>query len=154
MKRMKRVVASLLALVMVFALAACGGKEQTVTYRGEQEESGIKMVDTMTFTAKGDKVQKLVEKIEMDVSSFEDDVKEQLKTVYDGMVEQYNAVEGVKCSMESGDDSITLNIEVDTTGNAAKELSDQGLLDVTGGDNISLKASGSALEENGYKKVE
>ncbi len=94
MKRMKRVVTGLLALVMMFALVACGGKEQTVTYRGEQEESGIKMVDTMTFTAKGDKVQKLVEKIEMDVSSFEDDVKEQLKTLYDGMVDQYNAVDG------------------------------------------------------------
>lgn len=154
MKRMKRVVTGLLALVMMFALVACGGKEQTVTYRGEQEESGIKMVDTMTFTAKGDKVQKLVEKIEMDVSSFEDDMKEQLKTVYDGMVEQYNAVEGVKCSMESGDDSITLSIEVDTTGDAAQTLADQGLLELTGGSNISLKASGSALEEQGYEKVE
>ena len=112
MRKMKRVVVGLLALGMAFTMTACGGKEQTVTYRGEVEESGLKATDTMTFTAKGDTVEKLNEVIEFDISSFDDSVK---------------------------------------------ELTDKGLLDMSGGDGsgkISLEASGASLEANGYEKVE
>ncbi|MCH5332561.1 MAG: hypothetical protein J1D89_01265, partial [Agathobacter sp.] len=91
MKKMKRVVAGLLALGMAFALTACGGKEQTVTYRMETEQSGLKMEDTMTLTAKGDLVQKMSEVIKVDTSSFEDEQREQINTAYDLLVEQYKA---------------------------------------------------------------
>ena len=44
MKKIKRVVAGLLAIGMVFALAACGGKEQTVEMsEGVIEQSRIRV---------------------------------------------------------------------------------------------------------------
>ena len=156
MKKMKHLIVGLLAVGMVFTMTACGGKEQTVTYQGEVEESGLKATDTMTFSAKGDTVERLTEVIEFDISSFDDTVKEQLNSVYEELAGQYNAVEGANCTMETGDDSITLNIDVDTTGSALKELTDKGLLQMEGGGNgkVSLKASTESLESNGYKKVE
>ena len=157
MKKMKRVVVSLLALGMALTMTACGGKEQTVTYKGEMEESGLKATDTMTFSAKGDTVEKMTEVIEFDISSFDDDVKEQLNSVYEELSGKYNEIEGVNCVMTTGDDSITFNIDVDTTGDAVKQLTEQGLLDMSGGDGsgkISLKASGASLEASGYEKVE
>lgn len=35
MRKMKRFMVGVLALGMAFTMTACGGKEQTVTYRGE-----------------------------------------------------------------------------------------------------------------------
>ena len=155
MKKMKRVVAGLLALGMAFALTACGGKEQTVTYRMETEQSGLKMEDTMTLTAKGDLVQKMSEVIKVDTSSFEDEQREQINTAYDQLVEQYKAVDGVECTGAKTDTSYTITIDIDATGNAVENLSKQGLLQVSGNaGKISLKATCSSLETVGYKKAE
>lgn len=155
MKRMKRTLVGLLALGMAFSMTACGGKEQTVTYRGEMEESGLKATDTMTFTAKGDTVQKMEEVIVFDISSYDDTVKEQLNSVYEELAGQYNEIDGASCEMSADNDSITLNIDVDTTGDAVKKLTEKGLLDMDGGSGkISLKASGASLESSGYEKVE
>jgi uncharacterized lipoprotein YehR (DUF1307 family) len=155
MKKMRRMVAGLLAIGMAFALTACGGKEQTVTYRMETEDSGLKMVDTMTLTAKGDKVEKLSETIEIDMSSLEEEQTTQINAAYDAMVEQYKAVDGVECTGEAGEGKYTIKIDVDTTGDAIKTLSEQGLMEVEGdASGISLKKTGTALEGNGYSKVE
>lgn len=155
MKKMRRVVAGLLALGMVFALTACGGKEQTVTYRMETEQNGLKMEDTMTLSAKGDTVQKISEVVKVDTSTLQDEQKEQINTLYDQMVELYKAVDGVECTGEKTDTSYTITIDIDATGNAVKELSEQGLLQVDGNANrISLKVTGSSLESAGYKKAE
>ena len=149
MKKMKRVIVGLMALGMAFTMTACGGKEQTVTYRNETETSGIKTTDTMTFTAKGDIVEKLTEVIEFDISSFDD-------STYEELVAQYNDIEGVNCTMTAGDDTITFNIDVDTTGDAVNELTEKNLLTMEGGGSgkISLKASAASLESTGYEKVE
>lgn len=155
MKKMRRVVAGLLALGMVFALTACGGKEQTVTYRMETEQNGLKMEDTMTLSAKGDTVQKISEVVKVDTSTLQDEQKEQINTLYDQMVELYKAVDGVECTGEKTDTSYTITIDIDATGNAVKELSEQGLLQVDGNANrISLKVTGTSLESAGYKKAE
>ena len=156
MKKMKRVIVGLMALGMAFTMTACGGKEQTVTYRNETETSGIKTTDTMTFTAKGDIVEKLTEVIEFDISSFDDATKEQFNSTYEELVAQYNDIEGVNCTMTAGDDTITFNIDVDTTGDAVNELTEKNLLAMEGGGSgkISLKASAASLESTGYEKVE
>lgn len=155
MKKMRRVVAGLLALGMVFALTACGGKEQTVTYRMEQEMNGLKLEDTMTLTAKGDTVQKISEVVKVDTSAFEEEQREQVNTKYDQMVEEYKAVDGVTCTGEKTDTSYTIKVEIDATGNAVKELSEKELLQVEGNaDRISLKETSTGLESAGYKKAE
>lgn len=157
MKKIKRVVAGLLAIGMVFALAACGGKEQTVTYRIEQDEpaTGLKTVDTMTLEAKGDKVQKLIEVLELDMTNVDETQIEATVAGVDIMVETCKAIEGVTCEGGLTDKTYKMTLEVDATGNAVKELADAGILKVDGSTSgISLKATGSALEAVGYTKVE
>ena len=92
---MKKIVSVVMVLCMTLALAACGGKEQTVSYKMEQEQSGLMMSDTMTLDAKGDKVVKITEVIDVDMSGFDEATQGQMTTTYDAMVEQYAAVEGV-----------------------------------------------------------
>ncbi|NBK93397.1 DUF1307 domain-containing protein [bacterium 1XD21-13] len=152
---MKKIVSVVMVLCMTLALAACGGKEQTVSYQMEQEESGLKMVDTMTLDAKGDKVVKITEKIEMDMSGFDEATQDQMVVTYDALVEQYAAVEGVECTGSAGTGAYTITITIDATGDAVETLASQGLLEIEGnGSKLSLKATGESLEAGGYSKVE
>ncbi len=152
---MKKIVSVVMVLCMTLALAACGGKEQTVSYQMEQEESGLKMVDTMTLDAKGDKVVKITEKIEMDMSGFDEATQDQMVVMYDALVEQYAAVEGVECTGSAGTGAYTITITIDATGDAVETLASQGLLEIEGnGSKLSLKATGESLEAGGYSKVE
>ena len=151
---MKKIVSVVMVLCMTLALAACGGKEQTVSYQMEQEESGLKMVDTMTLDAKGDKVVKITEKIEMDMSGFDEATQDQMVVTYDALVEQYAAVEGVECTGSAGTGAYTITITIDATGDAVETLASQGLLEIEGnGSKLSLKATGESLEAGGYSKV-
>ena len=152
---MKKIVSVVMILCMTLALAACGGKEQTVSYRSEQEQSGLKMVDTMTLDAKGDKVVKITEVIEMDMTSFDEATQEQMNAAYDALAEQYAAVEGVECTGTAGSGTYTISITIDATGDAVETLAEQQLLQIEGnGSKLSLKATGEALEAGGYSKVE
>ena len=113
------------------------------------------MVDTMTLNAKGDKVVKITESIEMDMSGFDEATQEQMTVMYDALVEQYAAVEGVECSGSAGTGTYTLSITIDATGDAVETLASQGLLEIEGnGSKLSLKATGESLEAGGYTKVE
>ena len=140
---------------MVLSLAACGGKEQTVSYRSEQEQGGQKLVDTMTLEAKGDKIVKITESIEVDMSEFDEATQEQAAAIYDALVEQYAAVEGVECTGSAGTGTYTISITIDATGDAVEKLAEQDLLAIEGnGSKLSLKATGESLEAGGYTKVE
>ena len=152
---MKKILSVVMVLCMTLALAACGGKEQTVSYRSEQEQQGLKMVDTMTLDAKGDKVVKITEVIEMDMTSFDEATQEQMNAAYDALAEQYAAVEGVECTGTAGSGTYTISITIDATGDAVETLAEQQLLQIEGnGSKLSLKATGEALEAGGYSKVE
>ena len=55
---MKKIVSSLLVLCMALALTACGGKEQTLVLRSEQEQNGL--LDEMhQYKADADKIRKI-----------------------------------------------------------------------------------------------
>ena len=154
-KKMKKIVSVVMVLCMTLALAACGGKEQTVSYKMEQEQSGLMMSDTMTLDAKGDKVVKITEVIDVDMSGFDEATQGQMTTTYDAMVEQYAAVEGVECTGTAGTGTYSITITIDATGDAVEKLAEQGLLAIEGnGSRLSLKATGEALEGSGYTKVE
>lgn len=138
-------------LCVVLALAACGEKEQTVTYRLESEENELKMVDTMIMTAKGDHVQKLEEVIEMDITAFDEETQEMLCVAYDELVSSYQAVKGVECTGEAGEGTYVIHIGIDATGDAVAKLAEQGLLEVEGdSEGISLKLTCESLESEGY----
>ena len=152
---MKKIVSVVMVLCMTLALAACGGKEQTVSYRSEQEQGGQKLVDTMTLEAKGDKIVKITESIEVDMSEFDEAAQEQAAAIYDALVEQYAAVEGVECTGSAGTGTYTITITIDATGDAVEKLAEQDLLAIEGnGSKLSLKATGESLEAGGYTKVE
>ena len=152
---MKKIVSVVMVLCMTLALAACGCKEQTVSYRSEQEQGGQKLVDTMTLEAKGDKIVKITESIEVDMSEFDEATQEQAAAIYDALVEQYAAVEGVECTGSAGTGTYTISITIDATGDAVEKLAEQDLLAIEGnGSKLSLKATGESLEAGGYTKVE
>jgi len=152
---MKKIVSSLLVICMVLAMTACGGKEQTVTYQLEQEQDGLVMVDTMKLDAKGDKVQKLTETIEIDMTAFDADQQAMMVEMYAALVDQYNAIDGTECTAEEGDGTYTLTIVVDTTGDAVSKLAEAGLMEVEGSTSgISLKKTAASLEASGYTLVE
>ena len=152
---MKKILSVVMVLCMTLALAACGGKEQTVSYRSEQEQGGQKLVDTMTLEAKGDKIVKITESIEVDMSEFDEAAQEQAAAIYDALVEQYAAVEGVECTGSAGTGTYTISITIDATGDAVEKLAEQDLLAIEGnGSKLSLKATGESLEAGGYTKVE
>ena len=67
----KKIISVLAVLCMVLSLTACG-KEQTVSYQMESTESGFEMKDTelMTLQAKGDKVQRMTEVIEINLADL------------------------------------------------------------------------------------
>ena len=103
---MKKLTALTMTLVMAVSLAACGGKAQSVTYTMEQDNEGLKMTDTMTLNAKGDKVQKMEETIALDMTGFDDDTQTLMTEAYDSLVESYQAVDGVECTGSAADGRI------------------------------------------------
>ena len=114
------------------------------------------ITDTMTLDAKGDKVQKMSETIEVDLTAFDDSQYEEVAALYDEMVEQYKSVEGVECTGTSADKVYTISVTVDTTGDAVSELVELGLLSIEGpgaSKGISLKKTGEALVASGYEEV-
>ena len=132
-----------------------GGKQQSATYTMEQETEGILIRDTMTLNAKGDDVREIVEVLEVDMTSLDVSDCDMLAEVYEELVGQYNGVAGVTATSSYAGQVFSINVVIDTTGNAVEELEKLGLLSVEGStDGISLKASGSAMEAGGYTKVE
>ena len=152
---MKKIISLLSVFVLVVSLTACGGKEQSATYTMQSEVDGLVMTDTMTLGAKGDTVQTMTEVIALDLSSFDESTQTALTETYSTIVDSYNSVEGVECTMESGDGSISITVVIDATGEAVSQLADAGLLQVEGdADRLSLSATGEALVESGYTLVE
>lgn len=130
---------------------------ETVSYCISQEESGIQMFDTMTLTAKDDVVERIYETIDIDISTLDEGTKAQIFDVYDTMITSYQAIKGVSCGrvINSEQTTYTIRIDIDATGNAVKELSDAGLLEIDGdASGISLSAAAAALESSGYTKTD
>ena len=155
MKNLRKIAVLMVALVMAFAMTACGGKEQSVSYQLVQESDGLVVTDNITLDAKGDVVQKMTEKIVVDTTAFDATQKEAINAVYDEMVAMYQAVDGVECTGTAAENSYTIDIVIDATGSAVEELAAQGLLQMEGtGNGISLKASQAGFEASGYTIVE
>lgn len=153
---MKKVLGTIAVGALAFSLTACGAKTQTETYRQESNVSGIDMVEEMTFEAEGDKVVKITNTLEMDLSSFDADTIALLEETYDSALEQANAMDGVQCEASLSGTTYNFTMTVDVADADLNGLSDLGLLTLTGdADNgISLKETGEKLTGNGYEKVD
>ena len=152
---MKKLVSVFLIACMAVGLVACGGKEQSATYTMEQDANGVVIKDTMTLNAKGDKVQQIVETMEVDMSSLDDADAEAMVPMYEAIVESYQTVEGVTASGALTDKVYKIDVTIDTTGDAVSQLSELGLMAIEGNaKGFSLIACGSAMVASGYTKVE
>ena len=154
---MKKLGMTVMTLVLAAGiLTACGAKEQTVTYRSATEQNGLTMVDTMTLDATGDKVEKLTEVLELDMTNLDAETQALLVETYAGLVEQCQEMEGVECTGEVDGTIYKLNFVVDTTTDAVPALVEIGMLNIEGDADgkISLKATGESLEAGGYVLVE
>lgn len=131
----------------------------TVSYQVLQEESGLQALDTITLEAMDDAMERIYETIEIDISAFDEDAKEQIIGLCDAMIDSYQAVEGVSCGRVINLDhtAYTFRIDIDATGNAVKELTDAGLLEIGAdgdGGKLSLSAIAATLESRGYVKAD
>lgn len=151
----KKIISVLAVLCMVLSLAACG-KEKMVTYQMESTESGFQMKDTMTLQAKGDKVQRMTEVIDINLAELDEESQSLAVSVYESeIVEAYKAVEGVSCSGELADGVYTITIDFELKGDTVEKLAEQGLLEVEGSaKGISLKRTEESLAATGYTLVE
>ena len=157
MKTMKRILVALLIVGMMLTAVACGA-EQTVTLQADLSESGMSMTDTMVLNAKGDTVQELKEIMVLDISTYDEETKDYLISLLnESYVVPAHAINGVTCTDSTTDSSYTIELTVDCTNSSAiKEAAAAGILDVsdTSAGRISLKATQSGLEANGYTVVE
>ena len=157
MKITRRIAAVLLALVMVFSLAACGGSEKTVTLRGDLSDAmGMPTTDTWTMTAKGDIVQTLNEVLEFDLSESDDETKAAIEAMMEStIVTPANDIDGIECSGKMEDGIYAIELKVDCTGDAVSKAADAGILQIDGTSKaISLKQTQASLTSQGYEVVE
>ena len=164
MKRMKRILAGLLAVGMMLAVVGCGdgGEEKTVTLRADvSDQTGIPTTDTMILTAKGDSLQQFREVMEIDLSDYDEDDRAVFAETYDSIfaatVQEANAVDGITASTKFAGTVYSFEFTVDCTNSSATEAAvDLGLITMDKGliSKLSLKATQSGLEASGYKVVE
>lgn len=154
---MKLMKLSLLAIVSMFVLAACGGKETTEIYKGD-----VQGLDTeIEITAKGDDVskEKLTQTGKFEEWGFtsKEQAEEAFKQQEEMDKETYKDVpdNAIETTYTVGDDSATM----ETTFNYSKEntqaLIDAGLLDAEGNekaDRVSKEKTVKGYEELGLKK--
>lgn len=153
---MKKLLNLALSLVLVFALAGCG-KEQTATYEISTNVGEMVMTDTLTYSAKGDIVYEMVEKIIMDFSNYNEETKasdmETYGSVYDEMSK--SSPDGVTMTCTTDGDIITVDMTIDFKAADLKELVDNGYIYTTSDEEgnlvaISFQQSCTGLEASGY----
>ena len=158
---MKKLVKLLLCLSLVLALTGCG-KEQTATYTAVQDVMGIKITDTQTITAKGDKVITMVEITDI---KFTDFTEEELKVAAETYDEQYAELaktfpKSVESTYGLEGDIYKFKLTINFDGADLEELVDAGLVTKPAGQEdkklayISFKQTCDGLESMGYTTVE
>lgn len=154
---MKKLLAITMSLVLSLGLlTGCGVKEQSATLTSLTEERGLSMVDTITVDAEGDKIVKMTETIELDMSIFSEEEQAMFVEIYDAMFTEAAAIEGVECTSEVADGIYNMTLVADTSGNAVAELSEIGLLQIDGDSEgaLSFDETVEALQASGYTLAE
>lgn len=147
---MKKVLAAVLSICMLFGLAACGSKgEKTSITVCEGNTMSVEVVNTLE--AKGNKVIKQTMEMKTDIGSLglsEDDIKDlldQVAAVYD--------ITGVSYDHSLDGNILTETVTIDFSKADLKELKEAELLDESStGDEafIGLKETVSAIEGQGF----
>lgn len=147
---MKKISQLILGFVVIFALAACGDKEQTTTFVHD-ESTGSEV----TYTHKGDVISKqaISSKVEYATLGLEsiDDAKKALED----QIKLYNDIDGVTATIDYKDDYFveTMTFDFDKlTPEQLNDLTGGNLSDANKKDVLSLEKVTETLEKQGYKK--
>lgn len=155
---MKKFLALILSLSVIFVLAGCSAKEQTATYVMQTEEAGMfTMTDTQTLKAKGDVVYQLDETTVIDFSAADTATQEALIAYYDevfGAMKEA-APETVTVDFSCNNSIYTVVISINVGDSDVQELIAGGYLS-SGDANaenikiISYKQTCEVFENSGY----
>lgn len=151
MKKMKRIMSSVLAVCVIFSLTACGigQKEKKDAAVCTIEQNGVAM--EMTFDVKGDTITKIKQSSTIGTEGY---TEEQIALVKEAIAQAeatYKEIEGAEYSIEETDTEITEKISFSVEGDTLKEVVDKGLLPVQGeAERLSLKKTMEALEDAGW----
>ncbi len=151
MKASNKFFSVVLASVLVFALAGCGDKEETKTFKASINGTEI----SMTYTYEGDKVLKQVAQNKINYSSIGVKTKEDAAKILDPISAKFQNVAGVEEKLTYQDTYAEESVSVDMEKVDFKAL--QGLMGtMVSGDTskgISMKQSQAMLEASGFKEV-
>lgn len=146
---MKKWFTWILTGILIFTLAACGSKSQTVTLLYDETDTGIKT--TYTLEADGDVVHTITQVTTMDCTDF---TEEQFDIINES-VEQYKgiyeAIEGIQYDVKITDTSMVETITIDVSNEATvTSLSEQNLMPVEGEGAISLEKTVESMTGQGW----
>lgn len=152
---MKKVLSFITVFCIMLSLSSCAS-ERVAVYKNEQELNGIKIIETLTFNAKGDIIYQITENMKLDMSGFEQEEMENMKDVFKtSITDVYTGIEGITCTDDLTDGIYTINAVIPSNKETISALSEAGLMEFTGdSDKLSLSITGKSLEESGYVKVE
>ena len=149
---MKKLLCVLLSAMMLLAMTACGGKEQTalLTY----DASGVAM--EYQLEAKGDIVHTITQTSTIDCSVYTD---EQIAMIEESVAQyqaQYDAIDGVTYKAEVSGTNFIETIKIDASNeDTLNTLSSLGLLPIEGdSSSVSLEKTVDNLVGQGWVVVE
>lgn len=160
MKVMKKVTICLLAVCMVFSLAACGGingEEQVVALSYVNPDMPV-MKTIVTLTAIGDVVQTEENYIELDLTDMEEETKEGIISfISSTYTDRCDGLSKVTLNMNTTDTTFTLTCTIDYSGDNTElveaGLIDNGLFGEKGNSRVSLTKTQQSLEAQGFRVI-
>lgn len=121
MKKLKYLVIMLFAIIFV---TGCGSNEKTLTCTNTEEESGLKMKQTIVMNFKDDKINNV--KMTVDNEATDDLIKENWDMFASALDQQFNTDEetkGVKLTTSNDKDTYNYSVSIEVDLNEANEES-------------------------------
>lgn len=139
----------------VFGKVPGENERQTAAYFLEcGEEYEFPMTDTIILSANGDEIYAITQLLEINVEGLDEEILETVSETCDGIVDDYNSVEGVICTVYKGEKSFVIYVAADTTEDALNELALKGIAIIMGERGTpSFESVTRSLEFSGYTKV-
>ena len=150
--------------IFLFTILICGivmsgckkaGVMSTATYEMTEEINGVTLTDTVSLEAEDDKLTSLTEIFSYDMTSADEDTQTEIASLYDGIVAQYQTVDGVICNGSEDDGIYTINLYTELDTKTVEALSELGLISVSGDvdEELSYSLTKESLAANGYTIV-
>ena len=151
---MRRTTALSILTVLSVMTAGCGGAKAVTTADFElvEELNGVTMTDSVSLEAEDDVLVGMTEVFVYDMTGTDEDTQDEIAALYDGLVSDYQTVEGVVCNGSVSGEVYTISLDIEMESDTVDTLSELGMLGVLGvdGGDISYEMTKERMIENGY----